>query len=289
MPSPTDLPGKAPQITRLGLIAGDGHLPVHAATNAVARGVDVVPFFFGRDNIGAIRKICGNAGHHISPGMIRQTLDLIASCGVSHIVMAGKANKWVLLRNLKMDDLALEAMRRHLRLNDDAIMLWITDQIEQRGMKVLPQTDYLRNLFIGHKTLTRRQPDVPEMGDLLYGFETAKEIGRLDIGQSIVISKGMILAVEAIEGTDECVKRGGKLAAKKGGALVKVAKPGQDQRFDVPTVGMRTLKNMHRAGLHILATEADETLYLDPEAMTEFADRHNMVIISTSLQALQQP
>ncbi len=288
MPTQTNPQTQAPPITRLGLIAGDGDLPLHVATNAARQGLEVVPFFFGQDNHAAIRKICGNPGHVIVPGLLRRNFDLFAECGISHVVFAGKANKWVLFRNPRMDDLAVQALRQLLRVNDDAVMLWLTAELERRNIRVLPQTDYLQNLFIGEKILTRRHPDVPERRDILYGFEIAKEIGRLDIGQSIVVSQGMVLAVEAIEGTDECIKRGGKLSAKKGGALVKVAKPNQDQRFDVPTVGLRTLKNMHRAGLHLLATEADQTLFLEPERMAEYADRHNMIIVSTSQKALTQ-
>lgn len=109
----------------------------------------------------------------------------------------------------------------------------------------------------------------------------AKEMGRLDVGQTVVVHSGMLIAVEAIEGTDECIKRAGNLAGGKGGVVVKVAKPVQDQRFDIPTVGLRTLKAMKKAGLQVLVTEAEQTLYLEPEEMAAFADRNRMVLLST--------
>jgi UDP-2,3-diacylglucosamine hydrolase len=155
-----------------------------------------------------------------------------------------------------------------------------------RGMHILPQADFLRDLFLPDCLLSRRAPSEQELRDVRYGFEIAKEMGRLDIGQTIVAHSGMILAVEAIEGTDECLKRAGQVSGKKGGVVVKVAKPNQDQRFDIPTVGLRTLHSMHRAGLHMLVTEADQTLYLEPEAMTAYANRHDMIILSTRNPAL---
>lgn len=267
------------QVTRIGLVAGEGQLPLHVATNARKLGIEVVPFIAVRD-AGKLRDICRNKGHRIVPGLVRRTLDLLIQEKITHVVFAGKVDKWVLLRDPRIDDIAMEAIRRLSRLNDDAVMLWIVEQLEQRGISILPQSDFLQDLLLPEKLLTERAPDESDMRDVCYGFEIAKEMGRLDIGQTIVVRNGMILAVEAIEGTDQCLKRAGQLGGKKGGVVVKVAKPGQDQRFDIPTVGLRTLKHMKAAGLHMLVTEAHQTLYLEPEAMAKFADKHNLVILS---------
>jgi UDP-2,3-diacylglucosamine hydrolase len=264
---------------RLGLIAGEGSLPLHVARNACKRGITVVPFLISRET-GPLRELCGQAGHRIAPGLVRQTMDLLVEEQITHLVFAGKVNKWILLRNPRLDDLAADAIKTMARLNDDAVMLWLVDQLEQRGIQVLPQSDFLENLFLPEQILTTRMPNEEEWRDARYGFEIAREIGRLDIGQSIVARAGMILAVEAIEGTDECLRRAGKLAARKGGVVVKVAKPGQDQRFDIPTVGLRTLKTMQRVGLHMLATEADRTLYLEAPEMIAYANRHKMILVS---------
>lgn len=267
-------------VTRIGLIAGEGLLPRYVAKNARIQGIEVVPFIVGKDNP-KLRDLCKHKGHRIVPGLVRRTLDLITQERITHLVFAGKVDKWVLLKDPRIDDIAMEAIRQYARLNDDAVMLWIIEQLEQRGIQVLPQADFLRELFLPEKILTERQPTEADLRDARYGFEMAKEMGRLDIGQSIVAHSGMILAVEAIEGTDECLKRAGKLSGKKGGVVIKVAKPDQDQRFDIPTVGLRTLKTMRRAGLHMLVTEANQTLYLEPEEMITYANRHKMIILST--------
>lgn len=272
-------------VTRIGLIAGEGLLPFHVAKNARVQGIEVVPFIVGKDNP-RLRELCRLKGHRIIPGLVRRTLDLMIQERITHLVFAGKVDKWLLLKDPRIDDIAVTAIRQFARLNDDAIMLWIIEQLEQRGIRILPQADFLRELFLSEKLVTQRAPDAEALRDARYGFEMAKEMGRLDIGQSIVVHSGMILAVEAIEGTDECLKRAGKVSGRKGGVVVKVAKPHQDQRFDIPTVGLRTLKTMHRAGLHMLVTEANQTLYLEPEEMANFANRHKMIIVSTHDPAL---
>jgi len=269
------------KVTRIGLVAGEGELPLHVAKNARIQGIEVVPFMVGKES-GKLRDLCKHKGHRIVPGLVGRTLDMLVQEKISHIVFAGKVDKWVLLKDPRIDAIAVEALKQLSRNNDDAIMLWIIEQLAQRGIQVLPQADFLRELFLPERCLSQRTPDENELRDARYGFEIAKEMGRLDIGQTIVAYSGMILAVEAIEGTDECLKRAGKVSGRKGGVVVKVAKPDQDQRFDIPTVGLRTLKTMRKAGLHMLVTEADRTLYLEPEEMAAFADRHKMIIWSTA-------
>jgi UDP-2,3-diacylglucosamine hydrolase len=269
------------KVTRIGLVAGEGGLPVHVAKNARIQGIEVVPFVVGRERR-ELREICRHKGHKIVPGLLRRTLELMQQERISHVVFAGKVDKWVILKDPRLDDLAVEAIKRLSRLNDDSVMLWIIGQLEERGIHILPQADFLRNLFLPPRLLSQKTPDENDIRDIHYGFEVAKEMGRLDIGQTIVVRSGMILAVEAIEGTDQCLKRAGQLCGRKGGVVVKVAKPNQDQRFDIPTVGLRTLKTMRKAGLHMLVTEAEQTLYLEPEEMAAYADRHNLIILSTA-------
>ena len=128
--------------------------------------------------------------------------------------------------------------------------------------------------------LTETTPTQEELYDIEYGFKTAKEMGKLDIGQSVVMKNRMIMAVEAIEGTDKCIKRGAKLARGKGAVVVKVAKPNQDKRFDIPTVGIKTLKTMRRYGASVLALEAGETIIVNQEEMIKYADKHKISIIA---------
>ena len=130
--------------------------------------------------------------------------------------------------------------------------------------------------------LGKHKPTEAQMEDVKYGFWLAKEMGKVDVGQSVVIKDKMAMAVEAIEGTDKCIIRGSKLA-KRGASVIKVAKPKQDKRFDIPTVGLRTLRTMRTHKANLLAVEANETIIVDQEKVIEYADRHKMVLMAVSL------
>lgn len=269
-------------VTRLGLIAGEGHLPVRVAQNALSQGMEVVPFSVGLNNRRDLKKLCKGKLYTITPGMVQKNLELIKAEGIEYLVFAGKVNKWILLSNPCFDARALALYKAHRRKNDDKVMEVIIDELAKEGIIVLSQTHFLQELFLPQGLLSKPQnplsPD--EWEDIRYGHELAREMGRLDVGQTVVVKDGMVLAIEAIEGTDECLKRGAKWAKKKGGTVVKVAKPHQDSRFDVPTVGLRTLKVMKSQGLNILATEANRTLYLEQPAMIEYANKHGIKVVS---------
>ena len=127
--------------------------------------------------------------------------------------------------------------------------------------------------------LGKHKPTKEQMDDVNYGFWLAKEMGKIDVGQSVVIKDKMIMAVEAIEGTDSCIKRGAKLA-KRGAVIVKVAKPKQDKRFDIPAIGMKTLRTMRCKRASLIAVEANETIIVDQEKVIKYADEHNIVIMA---------
>jgi UDP-2,3-diacylglucosamine hydrolase len=274
-------------VSKIALIAGDGELPAHVARNALIQGIQVIPFMISKREK-RLQELCQHAGHVIFPGLLRQTFQLLSQERVSHLVFAGKVNKWILLRNPRLDDLAKEALRRLIRLNDDAVMLWLIEQLGAQGISVLPQSAFLQNLFMPESIMSQCKPNLVQLRDAAYGFEMASEMGRLDIGQSIIVHQGMVIAVEAIEGTDECIKRSARWTRKKGGVLIKVAKPEQDQRFDIPTVGLRTLRTMRSVGLNTLVTEADRTLFLEPEAMKAYSNKHQMVLMSTTRDDLEK-
>ena len=179
-----------------------------------------------------------------------------------------------------MDRRALSALTSQLRRNDDAMMLRIIDELSQAGITVLPQTAFLQSCFVPSGVLSQRQPDPQDWQDIATGFTLAKTLGQVDVGQTAVVRQGMALALEAIEGTDACLKRAGKLSNRRGGVVVKVAKPDQDERFDVPAVGLRTLKTMRKVGLHCLATEANATFYLEQTEMIQYANEHDLTLVS---------
>ena len=168
------------------------------------------------------------------------------------------------------------------RLNDDEVMLLIVKEMEKAGITVLDQTIFIKNLMIPAGVLGKHKPTKEQMEDVNYGFWLAKEMGKIDVGQSVVIKDKMIMAVEAIEGTDKCIKRGAKLA-KKNACVVKVSKPKQDKRFDIPTVGLRTLHTMKRYKANLLAVEANETIIVDQEKVIKYADDNHIVLMAVSL------
>ena len=162
---------------------------------------------------------------------------------------------------------------------DDTLMLSFAAALQKEGIELVDQTLFIRPLMPAAGTLTRRVPSENERRDMAFGFRMAKEIGRLDVGQTAVVKGMAVMALEAIEGTDACILRGGKLA--RGGAIVvKVAKPEQDNRFDVPAVGVTTVESMIEAGATALAIEAEHTLLVDREKTIALAEAHDITIVA---------
>jgi len=175
--------------------------------------------------------------------------------------------------------LALELLKKATKLNDDAVMLLVVDELKKVGAEVIDQTIFIKHLMVPNGILGNLKPTEEQLKDIEYGFEIAKQMGKIDIGQSVVVKDKMIMAVEAIEGTDKCIKRGCKLA-KKGAVIVKVAKPSQDKRFDIPTVGLKTLENIKRNRASVLAVEANETIMVDKNKVIEYANKNNIVVVA---------
>ena len=190
-----------------------------------------------------------------------------------------KYQKRDLIQIHNFDKLEIEIMKNVKRLNDDEVMLLIVKEFEKHNITVLDQTIFIKNLMIPSGVLGKLKPSEAQMEDVNYGFWLAKEMGKVDVGQSVVIKDKMIMAVEAIEGTDMCIKRGSKLA-KKGAVVVKVAKPTQDKRFDIPAIGLRTLKTMKKYKADLIAVEANETIIVNQEKVIKFADENNIVIMA---------
>ncbi len=273
---------------RLALVAGEGDLPIRVAENATAEGWHVTAFCLSKQNQGALKQFSPGGILSISPGLVEKNLSLGKQHEITHVVFAGKVNKWILFTNPRMDKRAIDILQALRRCNDDQVMVQIIAYLANEGYQILPQTQFLTELFHGSQCFSHAQPTETDWADIQYGFEIASEMGRLDVGQTVVIRNKMILAVEAIEGTDECIRRAGRWAKKKGGIVVKLAKPEQDNRFDVPTVGLRTLKRIHESGLHGLATEANQTFYLDLPEMIRFANQKKMLLLSLSREEAEQ-
>ena len=261
-----------------GLIAGDGILPVRMAQYAKDNGFEVVCISLAKDNYNELKKYCSKI-YSCHPGEVNKIEQILKYENIKQLTFLGKVHKKVLLQLNKFDKKAIDIIKQAVRLNDDQVMLMIVEQLSQIGIEVLDQTIFIKNLMIPAGVLGKYKPTENQMNDVNYGFWLAKEMGGLDVGQSVVIKDKMIMAVEALEGTDACIKRGAKLA-KRDAVIVKVSKPKQDKRFDIPVIGMKTLKNMHKNRANLIAVEANETIIVDQEKVIEYADNHNIVIMA---------
>lgn len=261
-----------------GLIAGDGILPVRMAQYAKENGFEVVCISLSRDNVRDLKKYCSKV-YSCHPGEVNKIESILRDEQIKQLTFLGKVHKKVLLQLHKFDKRAIDLIKDAVRLNDDQVMLMIVQELAKIGVEVLDQTIFIKNLMIPAGVLGRHKPTKEQMDDVNYGFWLAKEMGKIDVGQSVVIKDKMIMAVEAIEGTDSCIKRGAKLA-KRGAVIVKVAKPKQDKRFDIPAIGMKTLRTMRCKRASLIAVEANETIIVDQEKVIKYADEHNIVIMA---------
>ena len=261
-----------------GLIAGDGLLPVKMAQYAKENGFDVVAISLSDDNYKQLKKYCSKV-YSLCPGEALKIEKVLKEEEVTQLTFLGKVSKTLLIKRPKFDAKAVDFIKKAVRLNDDKVMLMIIDELEKIGVTILDQTLFIKNLMIPSGVLGKIQPTQEQIDDVNYGYWLAKETGKLDIGQSVVIKDKMIMAVEAIEGTDKCIRRGCKIA-KHGSRIIKVAKPSQDKRFDIPAIGLRTLKTMKKYKADLIAVEAGETIIVDKDEVIKYADKHGIVVMA---------
>lgn len=261
-----------------GLIAGDGQLPIQLAQNAKKNGIEVVAISLSSDNRNELKKYCSKV-YSYGPGEIIKIKETLTEEKIKQLTFIGKVHKGLMIKRPKFDARTIEILKNAQRLNDDALMLLIVEELESMGIRVLDQTIFIKNLMVPTGILGKHKPTEEQIQDVHYGFWLAKEMGKLDVGQSVVIKDKMIMAVEAIEGTDKCIERGCRYG-KKGVVVVKVSKPTQDKRFDIPTFGLRTLKTMQKHGAKLIAVEAGETIMVDQQKTIEFADKNKIIVMA---------
>ncbi len=261
-----------------GLIAGDGLLPVKMAQYAKENGFDVIAISLSNDNCSQLKKYCSKV-YSFCPGEVQKIEDTLKAEGIKQITFLGKVSKTILIKRPKFDSRAVDFIRKAIRLNDDKVMLMIIEELEKIGITILDQTLFIKNLMIPSGILGKVQPTQEQIDDVNYGYWLAKETGKLDIGQSVIIKDKMVMAVEAIEGTDKCIKRGCKIA-RNHSRVIKVAKPSQDKRFDIPAIGLKTLKTMKKYKADLIAVEAGETIIVDREEVIKYANKHNIVVMA---------
>ncbi len=261
------------------LIAGDGRLPVKMAQYAKENGFNVIAISLSNENSKELEKYCSKVLSY-GPGQVDSIKQALLNNNIKQLTFLGKVSKTMLLKRPRLEPTAIEMIKKMPKLNDDAIMLALVEELEKIGITILDQTIFIKGLMVSKGNLTALKPTEDELLDIEYGYKIAKEIGGIDVGQSVVVKNKMILAIEAIEGTDQCIKRGAKLARGKNAVVVKVAKPNQDKRFDIPAVGINTLKIMKKHGATVLALQEGETIIVDQEKMIEFANKNKMVVMA---------
>lgn len=269
----------------IGLLAGSGRFPILFAEAARRQGLKVACVGIRFEASESLRDLCDSfevVGVSKLGGMIRS----FRRQGARRVVMAGKVTKSVMYtpgRLLRLwPDYRMARFWLHSLADkrDDSILLGVIAEFERDGMIFASALDYCPELLVTQGVLTRRRPSAAEMKDVEFGWMLAKEMGRLDVGQSVAIKECAAVAVEAIEGTDRCIERAGQLCRAGGWTLVKVAKPQQDMRFDVPTIGVTTIDNLHKAGARVLAIEANRTIVIDQPDVVALADRYGMTIVA---------
>lgn len=266
---------KTPQI--LGIIAGSGAYPLAVARSARADGVPkiVAAAFLGETDealVSAVDEI-----HWLRVGQLAKLLNCFRGSGVTHSMMAGQIAPKNLFE-LRPDWKALLLLARLKRRNAETIFGAIADELRDSGIELLPATSFLEEFLATSGIIAGRQLTRGEEADVAFGFEIAKEVSRLDVGQTVIVKGGTVLAVEAFEGTNESIRRGGTLA-RKGAVVVKVSKPNQDMRFDVPVIGCETVRVAAAANVRVIAIEAGRTLLLERDDLLRAAVEANITIV----------
>ena len=262
---------------RLGLIAGNGRFPIIFADNARRLGYHLSAVAHEGETDPELANYVDRI-HWIKIGQLNKMINAFKEDDVHQAVMLGGIKKTHVFTTVRPDFRALALAARLALWKDDDILREIAKELEGEGITICESTFGLEGILAEEGTLTAREPGEKEWEDIRYGWEIAHEIGRLDIGQCVVIKDRVVVAVEAVEGTDEAIKRGGQLA-KEGAVVVKRCKPQQDLRFDLPAIGPRTIETMASVNASVLAVEAGRTIVLDRELTLKTAASARIAVV----------
>ena len=272
---------------RLGLIAGNGRFPFLVLEAARGAGHDVTIIALKEEAFPDLEAAAARppaaAIHRVSLGQLGTWMGLLKNAGVTDAVMAGQVKHTKLFADIVPDLTAVGLLMRLKSKNTDAIISGVADVLRENGIELLDSTAFLRPLLAKEGVLTRRAPNDDERTDLAFAYRIADAIAALDIGQTIAVKSSAVVAVEAMEGTDLVIARAGELAGA-GFRVVKVAKPNQDMRFDVPVIGVATIDAMKAAGATALSVDAEKTLMIDGPAIIKAADDVGITIVGRAVQ-----
>jgi len=269
---------------RVGLIAGNGRFPLIFARTAHTEGVEVVAVAHEGETLPELAGLV-DAITWVKVGELGRMIGAFRKAGIDRAVMAGGIRKAALLEHFAPDERGMQFLARLGSLGDDTLLRGVAGELESDGIHIVESTLFLSTLLSPAGPLTAKTPDDGQWADIRHGFAVAKAIGRWDIGQSVVVKSSIVLAVEAIEGTDATIQRGGR----SGAVVVKVSKPQQDLRFDVPAIGPETVRVCTTAGIAVLALEAGKTLLLDKDELLSLADAQGLSIVGVATDAAEGP
>lgn len=262
----------------IGLIAGNGRFPLVLAERARRLGVRISAVAHQGETAPELAGLVHEVTW-IYTGQIGALIAAFQTAGVTRVVMAGGITKPRLFEDFRPDDRGMALLSRVGSIQDDALLRALATELEGEGISVVDSTLYLGDLVPGVGVLTRRTPSETEWSDVRYGLRAAKAVGRFDIGQSVVIRRGSVVAVEGIEGTDATIRRAGALV-RDDLVVVKVCKPTQDTRFDLPAVGVQTIRTMLEVGARVLAIEAGRTVMIDRDELLAAADAGDVAVVA---------
>jgi DUF1009 family protein len=274
----------------VGLIAGLGRFPIEVARAARRRGRTVVAVpILALAEPGLAGEVDDSQPLHL--GELGRLVQFFRAAGVRELVMAGKVPKTFLYEraaDLHPDAMALEVLAGLADRKDDSILGAVADRLEREGFRLLGQAELAPELRAGEGALSRVRPDPGQWRELCFAWPLARALGRLDVGQTVVVRGRAAMALEAIEGTDAAIRRGAALGGA-GCCVVKLAKPHQDPRFDVPTVGPETARTCAEAGVAVLAVEAERTVVLERETLVAIADEAGLAVVAARGEDAPEP
>ena len=268
-------------MSRIGIVAGNGKFPFLALQGARSLGHDVTVVAVKEEAFAELEQaaLAANASYHsVSLGHLGKCIKILKQAGVSQALMAGQVKHAKIFSGIVPDLTLLSVLTRLRARNTDALISAVADVMRDHGIELLDSTSFLGPLLARDGVLTRRAPDAAELDDFAFGYRIADAIAGLDIGQAIAVKDKAVVAVEAMEGTDQVIARAGVIAGT-GVRVVKVAKPKQDMRFDVPVIGIATVRAMHSAGATALSIDAGRTLVMDGEQVFAAADEAGIAIV----------
>ncbi|MFY9690255.1 MAG: UDP-2,3-diacylglucosamine diphosphatase LpxI [Candidatus Acidiferrales bacterium] len=270
-----------------GLIAGNGDFPFLVLEGARSRGIDMAVIAIREEASPALAK-AATRFHWISLGELGRGIDLLHQEGVKHAVMAGQVKHNKIFSSIRPDWRLAKLLLALPSKNTDSLIGAVARVLEGEGIELVDSTKFLGSLLPTTGVLTRRAPDEAEAADIIYGRQIAHQIAGLDLGQTVVIRDRACVAVEAMEGTDETIERAARIAGGQRLVVVKVSKPRQDMRFDVPVIGGKTIEVMHRANATALAIDAGRTLLFDRDALIREADEAGVAIQAFAPENMDQ-